>query len=98
MYNELLSEANSNRALENNIEKLNDKINITNKQVKQQRKFLMLTKRRLQNLEHVSKNILRSQSKIHKSIQCATLYDFNRQAKSLNLSFIGYGNAGRNSN
>ena len=53
MYNELLSEANSNRALENNISKLDKKIQVTNKQVEKQRKFLMLTKRRLQNLEHV---------------------------------------------
>jgi hypothetical protein len=54
MYNELLSEANSYRALQTNIENLNENIESSNKLVMSKNKKLMLTKRRFENLEHVT--------------------------------------------
>jgi hypothetical protein len=54
MYNELLSEADSNRALEKNIYQLDDDITKANEMVLKKSKFLMTTKRRFENLEHVS--------------------------------------------
>jgi hypothetical protein len=53
MYNELLSEANSHRALKTNIEKLKVRIKGGKNNVVKKNKFLMLTKRRFENLEHV---------------------------------------------
>lgn len=54
MYNELLSEADSNRALEKNVRTLDERKKLAESQVEKKRKFLMLTQRRFDNLEHVS--------------------------------------------
>lgn len=53
MYNELLSEADSNRALEKNIAGLQENVKKGSKKVKEKQEYLMKTKRRFENLEHV---------------------------------------------
>jgi len=53
MYNELLSEANSNKNLETNITQLNDKIHDSKDSVDKKQRLLMLTQRRFENFEHV---------------------------------------------
>lgn len=54
MYNELLSEADSNKALEDNVKLLKNRELEAVSAVKKKKVFLMKTQRRFDNLEHVS--------------------------------------------
>jgi hypothetical protein len=54
MYNELLSEADSFKALEKNIVNMDLDIKTSNTKLVSKSKLLMLSRRRFENLEHVS--------------------------------------------
>lgn len=54
MYNELLSEADSFKALEKNIVNMDEDIKGSNSKLVSKSKLLMLSKRRFENLEHVN--------------------------------------------
>ena len=54
MYNELLSEADSFKALEKSILNMDDDIKGSNTKLVTKNKMLMLARRRFENLEHVN--------------------------------------------
>jgi hypothetical protein len=56
MYNELLSEAMTNKNLEKNLHQLDQRMKHSNSELSQQNKLLMLTQRRFENFEHVRRS------------------------------------------